>query len=110
QAGDQVTGVVKRLVTFGAFVEIEDGVGGLVYISQIANRHIGTPEEVLSPGADVTAKVLSVDEEQERIAISRKELEQEEEQGDIEQYEKDEDDSSFQLGDIIGDKLDKYKD
>ncbi|HLR54063.1 MAG TPA: 30S ribosomal protein S1 [Pseudogracilibacillus sp.] len=110
QAGDQVTGVVKRLVTFGAFVEIEDGVEGLVHISQIANRHIGTPEEVLSAGEEVTAKVLSVDEEQERISLSMKELEQEQEQGDIEQYEKDEDDSSFQLGDIIGDKLDKYKD
>ncbi|HLQ95242.1 MAG TPA: 30S ribosomal protein S1 [Pseudogracilibacillus sp.] len=110
QAGDHVTGVVKRIVTFGAFVEIEDGVEGLVHISQIANRHIGTPEEVLSAGEEVTAKVLSVDEEQERISLSMKELEQEKEQGDIEQYEKDEDDSSFQLGDIIGDKLDKYKD
>src|SRR5699024_594655 len=86
------------------------GVEGLVHISQIANRHIGTPEEVLSAGEEVTAKVLSVDEEQERISLSMKELEQEQEQGDIEQYEKDEDDSSFQLGDIIGDKLDKYKD
>lgn len=110
QAGDHVSGIVKRIVTFGAFVEIEDGVEGLVHISQIANRHIGTPEEVLSAGEEVTAKVLSVDEEQERISLSMKELEQEKEQGDIEQYEKDEDDSSFQLGDIIGDKLDKYKD
>lgn len=110
QAGDQVTGTVKRIVTFGAFIEIEDGVEGLVHISQIANRHIGTAEEVLSAGEEVTAKVLSVDEEQERISLSMKELEQEQEQGDIEQYEKDEDDSSFQLGDIIGDKLDKYKD
>src|SRR5699024_6652297 len=70
--GDQVTGTVKRLVTFGAFVEIEPGVEGLVHISQIANRHIGTPEEVLSVGEEVTAKVLSVDEDEKRISLSMK--------------------------------------
>jgi len=110
KAGDQVTGTVKRIVTFGAFIEIEEGVEGLVHISQIANRHIGTPEEVLSIGDDITAKVLSVDEAAERISLSMKEIEMEKEQGDIEQYEKDEDASSFQIGDMIGDKLDKYKD
>src|SRR5699024_6323925 len=54
--GDEITGTVKRLVTFGAFVEIEPGVEGLVHISQIANRHIGTPEEVLSVDDEVRAK------------------------------------------------------
>src|SRR5699024_5603540 len=110
QAGDQVTGVVKRLVTFGAFVEIEDGVEGLVHISQIANRHIGTPEEVLSAGEEVTAKVLSIDEEQELISLSIIELDKEQQQGYIYKYEKYEDNSSFQLGVIICNNPDKYKD
>lgn len=108
-AGDQVKGIVKRIVTFGAFIEIEDGVEGLVHISQIANRHIGTPEEVLSIGDEITAKVLSVDEEAERISLSMKEIELENEKSDIEQYEKEDDSSGFQIGDMIGDKLDKYK-
>lgn len=107
--GDRVQGVVKRLVNFGAFVEIEEGVEGLVHISQIANRHIGTPQEVLEVGQTITAKVLSVDEEEKRISLSMKEIEVEEEQGDIKQYEKEEDSLGFQLGDMIGDKLDKYK-
>lgn len=107
--GDHVTGTVKRLVTFGAFIEIEDGVEGLVHISQIANRHIGTPEDVLEVGQEVEAKVLSVDEDEQRISLSIKEVELEEEQGDIEQYEKEDDASGFQLGDMIGDQLDKYK-
>ena len=107
--GDKVTGQVKRIVTFGAFVEIEPGVEGLVHISQIANRHIGTPEEVLSVGDEVTAKVLSVDEQDKRISLSMKEIEADQDKEDIEQYEKDEDASSFQIGDILGDKLDKYK-
>jgi len=107
--GDRVQGVVKRLVGFGAFVEIEEGVEGLVHISQIANRHIGTPQEVLEVGQTITAKVLSVNEEEKRISLSIKEIELEEEQGDIKQYEKEEESLGFQLGDMIGDKLDKYK-
>src|SRR5690625_692378 len=107
--GDEITGTVKRLVTFGAFVEIEPGVEGLVHISQIANRHIGTPEEVLSVDDEVRAKVLSVDEHEKRISLSMKEVELEQDQEDIEQYEKDEDASSFQIGDILGDNLSDYK-
>src|SRR5690625_380972 len=94
--GEQVEGEVKRIVNFGAFVEIEDGVEGLVHISQIANRHIGTPEEVLEVGQKIVAKVLSVDEEEQRISLSMKEIELEEEKGEIEQYEREEDSSSFQ--------------
>lgn len=109
KTGDVVQGTVKRIVSFGAFVEIEDGVEGLVHISQIANRHIGTPDEVLEVGQEVSAKVLSVDEEEKRISLSMKEIELDEEQGDIEQYEKDDDASGFQLSDMIGDQLDKYK-
>lgn len=107
--GDKVKGIVKRLVNFGAFVEIEDGVEGLVHISQIANRHIGTPEEVLEVGQEITAKVLSVDEGEQRISLSIKEIELDKEKGEIEQYEREEESSSFQLGDMIGDKLDEYK-
>lgn len=109
QAGDKIEGVVKRLVDFGAFVEVEEGVEGLVHISQIANRHIGTPSEVLEVGQQITAKVLSVDEEEQRISLSIKEVELEKEQGDIAEYEREEESSSFQIGDVIGDKLNKFK-
>jgi len=107
--GENVQGVVKRLVDFGAFVEIEKGVEGLIHISQIANRHIGTPHEVLEVGQEVTAKVLSVSESEKRISLSMKEIELEEEQSEIEQYGKEDDDQGFSLGDMIGDKLDQYK-
>lgn len=109
KAGDKVEGVVKRLVDFGAFVEVEEGVEGLVHISQIANRHIGKPSEVLEVGQQVTAKVLSVDENDQRISLSIKEVELEKEQGDIAEYEREEESSSFQIGDVIGDKLNKFK-
>ncbi|WP_085992018.1 30S ribosomal protein S1 [Oceanobacillus senegalensis] len=108
-SGDILDGTVKRLVNFGAFVEVLPGVEGLVHISQIANRHIGTPQEVLEVGQTVKVKVLDVNENEERISLSIKELEQEQEVKEIKQYEKDEDQSGFHLGDLIGDKLDKYK-
>ena len=51
--GTLLTGQVKRLVTFGAFVEVFPGVEGLVHISQIAHKHINTPHEVLKEGQEV---------------------------------------------------------
>lgn len=106
---DVVEGTVKRLVNFGAFVEVLPGVEGLVHISQIANRHIGTPEEVLEEGQKVNVKVLDVNEEDERMSLSIKELEEDQEASDIKEYEKSDDQSGFQFGDFIGDKLNKYK-
>ncbi len=53
EPGDIIEGQVKRLVSFGAFVEVAPGVEGLVHISQIADRHIGTPGEVLEEGQAV---------------------------------------------------------
>lgn len=109
QAGDVLEGEVKRLVSFGAFVEVFPGVEGLVHISQIANRHIGTPQEVLEPGQKVQVKVLDVNEAEKRMSLSIKELEQDENDAVIKEYEKEEEHSGFQLGDILGDKLNKYK-
>ncbi|MBY7143477.1 30S ribosomal protein S1 [Virgibacillus sp. NKC19-3] len=107
--GDVLEGTVKRLVNFGAFIEVLPGVEGLVHISQIANRHIGTPQEVLEVGQQIKVKVLDVNEKEERISLSIKELEQEQEAKDYKQYEKDDEQSGFQIGDFIGDKLNKYK-
>ncbi|WP_058307567.1 30S ribosomal protein S1 [Gracilibacillus massiliensis] len=106
---DVVEGTVKRLVNFGAFVEVLPGVEGLVHISQISTEHIGTPGEVLEVDQKVNVKVLEVSGSDKRISLSIKEIEEERNQREIKQYESDDDQSGFQLGDMIGDKLDKYK-
>src|SRR5699024_8064690 len=62
QEGEVVKAVVKRLVDFGAFLEIEEGVEGLVHISEIADRHIAQPSEVLSIDQEVEFKVLRFNE------------------------------------------------
>ncbi|MEC0226974.1 30S ribosomal protein S1 [Paenibacillus alba] len=75
KAGDIVTGTVKRLAAFGAFVEVAPGVEGLVHISQIAHRHIGTPHEVLKEGQEVQVKVLEINTAEKRVSLSIKETE-----------------------------------
>jgi small subunit ribosomal protein S1 len=67
-----VTGVVKRIVDFGAFVELTGGVEGMVHISEISDARIPTVASALSEGQTVQAKVLSVDEDRRRIALSIK--------------------------------------
>ena len=68
--GDVVDAKIVKLMTFGAFAEILPGVGGLIHISQIADRRIGKPEDVLSEGQDVKVKITDVDAENKRISLS----------------------------------------
>ncbi|NLK09174.1 MAG: bifunctional 4-hydroxy-3-methylbut-2-enyl diphosphate reductase/30S ribosomal protein S1 [Firmicutes bacterium] len=71
--GDIVSGEVTRTVDFGAFVKLEDGVEGLVHISQLADRHVANTEEVVTSGEEVEVKILSIDEHARRIGLSIKE-------------------------------------
>lgn len=73
-AGTVVTGKVVRIAPFGAFVALEDGVDGLVHISQIAWEHVDKVEDALAIGQEVQVKVLEVDEDRKRISLSIKEL------------------------------------
>ena len=68
--GDVVDAKVVKLMTFGAFAEILPGVDGLIHISQIADRRIGKPEDVLSEGQNVKVKITDVDAENKRISLS----------------------------------------
>lgn len=74
--GAVLDGTVKRLTTFGAFVEVFPAVEGLVHISQISHEHIATPNDRLSEGQEVQVKVLSVDPEEQRLSLSIKALEE----------------------------------
>ena len=70
QVGDVVDAKVVKLMTFGAFAEILPGVDGLIHISQIANKRIGKPEDVLAEGQVVQVKITDVDAENKRISLS----------------------------------------
>ncbi|MNJ48306.1 hypothetical protein D3C77_434960 [compost metagenome] len=125
--GDIVSGEVKRLVNFGAFVEIAPGVEGLVHISQISHKHIGTPHEVLKEGQTVQVKILDVNAAEKRISLSIKETEEapavpersekpsrgssvrKEDLGDNPNVSLNNQGLSITLGERFGDKLSKWK-
>ena len=68
--GDVVDAKIVKLMTFGAFAEIIPGVDGLIHISQIADKRIGKPEDVLAEGQEVQVKITDVDAENKRISLS----------------------------------------
>ena len=119
--GTVLDGTVKRLTSFGAFVEVFPGVEGLVHISQISHKHIATPADVLKAGQEVKVKVINVDPAQQRLGLSIKALEEKPEGEENNNnrgnrgnrrprrnnYATDapEEESGFTLGDLIGDEL-----
>ena len=70
QVGDVATVRIVKLMTFGAFAEVVPGVDGLIHISQIADRRIEKPADVLAEGQEVDAKITAIDEEKQKISLS----------------------------------------
>lgn len=109
--GDVLEGTVKRLTSFGAFVEVFPGVEGLVHISQISHKHIATPNEVLTSGEKVKVKVLNVNPAEHRLALSIKALQDKpasEKKHEAPAEEKvviPEEDTGFTMADLVGDEL-----
>jgi len=73
--GDELEGKVTKVVAFGAFVEILEGVEGLVHISELAQQHVENPREIVQPGDDVRVKILEIDSERRRLSLSIKRVE-----------------------------------
>ena len=73
--GDELEGKVTKVVTFGAFVEILDGVEGLVHISELAPHHVESPREVVHPGDEIRVQILEIDSERRRLSLSAKRVE-----------------------------------
>lgn len=106
--GSVLTGKVKRLVSFGAFVEVFPGIEGLVHISQISHKHINTPHEVLKEGQEVQVKVLEVNEAERRLSLNMKDLIENPEKEEEFDYELPEENTGFSFSDVIGDQLKKF--
>ncbi|MBZ2404899.1 MAG: 30S ribosomal protein S1 [Liquorilactobacillus hordei] len=116
--GDVLEGTVKRLTSFGAFVEVFPGVEGLVHISQISHKHIATPNEVLTSGETIKVKVLNVHADEHRLALSIKALEEKpsvageekKQAASEEKVELPDESTGFTLGDLVGDLKDEDQD
>ena len=117
--GDVFEGEVKSLTNFGAFVEVADGIQGLVHVSEISNKHVDKPSDVLKVGQSVKVKVLNIDPSDRRISLSIKAADSNTSSSDnnssrprrsrnensVNKKYMSDNDNGFALGDIIGDQL-----
>ncbi|WP_201726566.1 30S ribosomal protein S1, partial [Lactobacillus helveticus] len=115
--GDVFEGEVKSLTNFGAFVEVADGIQGLVHVSEISNKHVDKPSDVLKVGQTVKVKVLNIDPSDRRISLSIKAADSNASSSDNHSFRPrrsrnensvnkkymGDNDNGFALGDIIGD-------
>jgi small subunit ribosomal protein S1 len=104
--GDVLDGEVSKFLSFGAFVEIEPGVEGLVHISEISQERIVKPDDVLSIGQKVKVKILDINEKENKMSLSIKEA-IEKPKVDVEKYS--DKGSEVTIGDLFKDKLKDFK-
>jgi small subunit ribosomal protein S1 len=71
--GALVKGVVTKIAAFGAFVELDNGIEGLIHVTELSDQAFGKVEDIVSKGDEVTAKVIKLDPEHKKIALSIKE-------------------------------------
>jgi small subunit ribosomal protein S1 len=86
KVGDVVQGKVVRITNFGAFVELAEGIEGLVHVSELDEKRIERPEEAFKPGDVFAMKVIKINQEEKKIGLSIKAVKQDEYRQDIESY------------------------
>ncbi len=107
-SGTVVTGKITNVTEFGLFVEVEEGIEGLVHVSEISQKKIKDPREVFKEGQEVTAKVINASAEERRLGLSIKQYQEEMEKKRVEeQKNKQKNAGGSNLGDILRQKLEE---
>jgi len=105
EVGKEITGTVTNLTDFGVFVEIEEGIEGLVHVSEISKEKIKTPIGKFSIGDVITAKVMNINSQERRIGLSIKRLEIESEQSLLSEYVNNSRPTTSTFGEILRENL-----
>jgi len=105
--GEVVTGKITNLTDFGAFVELEEGIEGLVHVSEISRDKVERPSDVLKVGDKVSAVVLHIDPNERRIGLSIKGLKEKSEKAEVEKYMSNQGSSSNNLGSLIQEEIER---
>lgn len=105
--GQIVEGTVTKTADYGAFVEIEEGLEGLVYIAELSTEQVGKVADVAKPGDRLKVQILSIDPRERKISLSVKAFKESEERADIETYVGERERTGNKLGDLLGSKLQK---
>jgi small subunit ribosomal protein S1 len=107
--GDVATGKVTSVTDFGAFVELEEGIEGLVHVSEISYEKVGKPSDVLKVGDAVSAMVLHIDPHERRIGLSIKKMSEKAEKAEIEKYISNQNAASSNLGELIQEEMERRR-
>ncbi len=102
KVGDVLTGKIMRLTDFGAFVEIDEGIEGLVHISELSEDRIEKPEDHFSVGQEMRVKIIKMDPDDNKIGLSAKAAVEEDERQVITDYMKKQDGSRISMADLVG--------
>jgi small subunit ribosomal protein S1 len=105
--GEVVVGKVTNVTDFGAFVELEEGIEGLVHVSEISREKVEKPSDVLKVGDTLSAVVLHIDPHDRRIGLSIKGLKEKAEKAEIEKYISNQGSTSHSLGKLIQEEMEK---
>ncbi|MDI6763592.1 MAG: 30S ribosomal protein S1 [Thermodesulfobacteriota bacterium] len=107
--GEMVNGRVTNVTDFGAFIELEEGIEGLVHVSEISREKVERPSDVLRQGEMVSAIVLHVDSQERRIGLSLKGLKEKMEKSEIERYMSNQGSASNSLGALIQEEMERRR-
>lgn len=102
--GQSIDGVITKVTDFGAFVELEEGVEGLIYVSELADQRVEKPSDVAKIGDTVRAEILSIEPKERRISLSIRQLKKSEERANYESFVGERSEKTS-MGDILGEKL-----
>ena len=107
--GDTVQGAVTRLVPFGAFVQLEGGIEGIIPNSELSTRRVNKPEEVVQVGDHVEAKVLDIRPEERRMTLSLRQAQQQKERRELQDYNRGrpQEEDKVTIGDMVGNLLEE---
>ena len=107
QKGEMVTGRVTNVTDFGAFVELEEGIEGLIHVSEISREKIEKPSDVIKVGETISAVVLHIDPHEKRIGLSMKSLKEKVEKSEIEKYISNQGPAPHTLGELIQGEIER---
>ncbi len=103
--GSVVSGKVSNVTDFGIFVELEEGVEGLIHVSEVSDKKIKTPVGLYEPGQEVQAKVIKVEPENRRLGLSIKKLKEDEEKRHYKEFSKEQKGPGITLGAVLREQL-----
>lgn len=102
--GQSIDGHITKITDFGAFIEIEEGVEGLIYVSELSEQRVEKVGDIVKLGDKVRAEILSIEPKERRISLSIKQSTRSEERANYEGYMGDKN-KNTSMGDLLGDKL-----